>query len=119
MQQIKNLSVFQSDVLSRGVEAVLPINLNDSWLEHLLDQAELFVAQDKNAKPAEVIAAISTILLYRADNKPISCDLSELIKYVHLYAIELTIEAMNRSCDKEIIRPTLQNILTDREIAYR
>ncbi|WP_331344646.1 hypothetical protein [Cellvibrio sp. UBA7661] len=116
MEQAKNLSKFKEEVLSNGVNAVLPENLSDSWLEYLVDQAEQFIAKDKNAKPSAVVAAIMTILLFRNNYTELSIELSELSKYIHLYALELSIEAINRSSDRNIGRPTLENILTNREI---
>jgi hypothetical protein len=113
------LARFNNEVLSYGPAAVLPQNLNDTWLkllqqkadEHLDSQFEL----DECLRPigdADPLLATCVIELVRyQEGTIVELSNDELLDKVTLFAVTLTMETARRESSFDVDPPSLENIL--------
>ncbi len=109
---------FKSEVLDRGPEACLPSNLPDKWLLYLGEQAEkIILDQSEDASMTELMSVIVIILSEkRGYQNPISINIEEIFKLIHIYAAELALEVVSRKSSQKYEPATLANILDDRDV---
>lgn len=122
------LSKFSNEVLSKGPGAVLPQNLSHEWLYTLQNIAEDFLdtnfSLDECQDPQEIADPILSTCVYEildyqhGDTSSISAQ--EMLEKIAIYAISISMEAVNREADIGLDPPNLDNIFSiDRVIAFK
>ena len=122
------LSKFNNEVLSKGPDAVLPQNLSREWLNTLQNIADDFLdvnfSIDECGDPQEVADPILSTCVYEilgyqhGDASSVSTE--EILEKMAIYAVSISMEAMNREADIGLDPPNLDNILSiDRVIAFK
>ena len=121
------LTQFYNEVLSYGLIAVLPQNLNHSWLRRLQKASDDFFDSnfrlDECKDPQDVgdpilSACVLEILKYQhGDNYKI--DPKNMAENVVVYALSILMESVYREADIGLDPPNLDNILSvERIIAH-
>ena len=113
------LARFNNEVLSYGPAAVLPQNLNDSWLKRLQDKADEYLDSqfelDECRQPqgeADPLLTTCVIELVRyQEGTVVELSNEALLDKVTLYALALTMETARRESNFDIRPPSLENIL--------
>jgi len=122
------LSEFNNEVLSKGPSAVLPQNLTDEWLKKLQKSAEDFLdssfSLEECKEPQDVADPILPICVWEILKRQYSdiskVPMKEMIEKMVIYAISITMEAVNRESDIGLDPPNLDNILSiDRIVAFK
>ncbi|MFC1813684.1 hypothetical protein ACFL03_13450 [Thermodesulfobacteriota bacterium] len=122
------LSKFNNEVLSKGPDAVLPQNLSREWLNTLHNIAEDFLdinfSLDECGDLQEIADPILATCVYEivrhqyGDTSSVSTE--EILEKMAIYAISISMEAVNRESDIGLDLPNLDNILSiDRVIAFK
>jgi hypothetical protein len=107
---------FYKEVFMSSVEALLPKNLSDEWLEVLLSQAQCMHDKKNNAHFSLIVSAVLQILSNRSESAKITLTEDELLEYLNSYSMELSLEKINRVTDVRTSSATLETILTNRVI---
>ena len=122
------LSQFNNEVLSYGPTAVLPQNLNSSWIFKLQNAAEEFL--DSNFElheckdPRDVgdpilMTCVYEILAYQA-GEHVEITPDDMAEKMTIYALSIIMEAVQREENIGLKPPNLDNILSmDRIIAFK
>jgi len=113
------LSRFNNEVLSYGPAAVLPQNLNDTWLKQLQDKADEYLDSqfelDECRRPkgdADPLLTTCVIELVRyQEGTIVELSNEDLLDKVTLFALTLTMETARRESKFDITPPSLDNIL--------
>jgi len=113
------LARFNNEVLAYGPTAVLPQNMNDTWLKLLQDKADEFLYSqyelNECRRPqgeADPLLAACVIELARyQDGTVVELSNEELLDKVTLFALALTMETARRESNFDITPPSLENIL--------
>ena len=119
------LSKFANEVLSRGASALLPQNLSSQWLSDIQKMADDFLdvhfesescsGAGDDADPI-LSACVSEILSHQqASVTEISPD--DLIKKITIYAIQITVETIQRQSGIGVEPPSLENIFDSEFLA--
>lgn len=118
------LSKFNNEVLVKGPVAILPQNLNHSWLKKLQQLAEEFLDRnfsvDECQDPQDIADPLLSVCVYEilrhhhVDINKVSTD--EMIENMAIYAISIVMEAVNREIDIGLDPPDLDNILSIQRI---
>ncbi len=114
MKNSSQLSRFNEEVLRQGPVACLPSNLSPEWLEVLSQEAEEATSGVDEPQVAELLAAV-LLLLHHINGRSFSVSPVELDRYINYYAVELSIEEINRNTDMQVERATIETIFTDRK----
>lgn len=117
------LERFRHEVMERGADACLPRNLSDEWLRIVASGAD-FLNDPSLAPEAQgderktiALAGVATLLWAKMSGEPAQVSLSQLVDYMRLYRLELTLEALHRSTALRYEQASVESILTDRDIA--
>ena len=122
------LSRFNNEVLSYGPTAVLPQNLNSSWIKKLQKMADDFL--DSNFALHEckdlrdigdpiLMACVYEVLGFQQRD---SADVSpkEMAEKMAIYSLSILMESVNRESSIGLEPPDLDNVLSmDRIMAYK
>ncbi|MDJ0818689.1 MAG: hypothetical protein QNJ58_20945 [Desulfobacterales bacterium] len=122
------LSQFNNQVLSYGPAAVLPQNLNPTWLERLQKAADEFLDSNFDLHeckdPRDVgdpllMACVYEIVAYQTgETRGLSID--DMAEKLTVYSLSVIMEAVHRDQDIGLEPPDLDNILSmERIIKYK
>ena len=122
------LTQFYNEVLSYGPVAVLPQNLNNSWLQRLQKAADDFLDSnfrlDECKEPKDIgdpvlSACVLEILKYQHGDK-FKIGTKEIAEKVVVYALSVMMESVHRESDIGLSPPNLENVLSvERIVEYR
>ena len=122
------LSQFNNEVLSYGPTAVLPQNLNSSWIMKLQKTADEFLDSNFDLHeckdPRDVgdpilMTCVYEILAYQA-GEHVEITPDDMAEKMTIYALSIIMEAVHREDDIGLEMPNLDNILSmDRIIAFK
>jgi len=122
------LSRFNNEVLSYGPTAVLPQNLNSTWIKKLQKITDDFLdsnfALDECKDPRDIgdpilMACVYEILGFQQRD---SADVSpkEMAEKMAIYSLSILMESVNRESDIRLEPPNLDDILSmDRIMAFK
>ena len=122
------LSQFNNEVLSYGPTAVLPQNLNSTWIKRLQKMADDFLdsnfVQHECKDPRDIgdpilMACIYEISSYQQED---SAGLSpkDMAEKMAIYSLSILMESVNRDSNIGLEPPDLNNVLSmDRIIAFK
>lgn len=120
---------FNKEVIAKGKESTLPVNLNNEWLEvislsldEILDDTEEDSDELKSTYMALVLQAVLHILMAKEsqDTSDYSFEISTetLFKYFQEYRIEIALESIRRNTEIKSNPATIETIFTNREIGF-
>ena len=122
------LSQFNNEVLSYGPTAVLPQNLNSSWMMKLQNVAEEFLDSNFDLHeckdPRDVgdpilMACVYEIIAFQSGDH-VDIAPHEMAEKMTVYALSIIMEAVNREENIQLEPPNLDNIFSiDRIIAFK
>ena len=105
---------FIKEVVSKGVEGLLPQNLTQEWLDILLEEANHLEPDSDQDFPKNLFLAVIKILFHhKGYPDKIEVTDEELFEYIEKYTIALAGEDIARKTDIDIEPPTLNNVLSD------
>lgn len=119
---------FNEEVIKKGPESTLPVNLSDEWLDILETGLEKILESEEELKESEklymsiALLAISHILIAKnsdeEEKNELNIPMEQLFKYFQDYMIELAIESMSRKTEVKGTPATIQTIFTERRIEF-
>jgi hypothetical protein len=117
------LSQYHAEVLSQGVEALLPQHLPDRWLDHLLAEGNAYLDQQESVSMSTLLLTVLALVDYHqggasAASGVITLPLRELNEYLTVYVLCLGIEKVSRRTDIIGEAPMLEAIF-DRDRVVR
>ncbi len=122
------LSRFNNEVLSYGPTAVLPQNLNNSWMKHLQKIADDFLdsnfSLDECKDPREIgdpilMACVYEIVSYQ-QGQGVEIAPKEMAEKMAIYSLSILMESVNRESHIGLEPPNLDNVLSmERIIAFK
>ena len=122
------LSQFNNQVLSYGPTAVLPQNLNSTWIMKLQKAADEFLDSNFDLHECKdprdigdpvLMACVYEIIAYQA-GEHVDVTPEDMAEKITIYAISIIMEAVHREDDIGLEMPNLDNILSmDRIIAFK
>ena len=122
------LSRFNKEVLSYGPTAVLPQNLNSSWIKKLVKIADDFLDSNFSLHeckdPQEVgdpilMSCVYEILGFQQGNS-VEVSPREMAEKMVIYSLSIMMESVNRESDIGLDPPDLNNILSmERIMAFK
>ena len=122
------LTQFHNEVLSNGPVAVLPQNLNSSWLQSLQKVADDFLNSnfrlDECKVPEDIAdpilsACVLEILKHQHGDK-YEISPKEMAEKLVVYTLSIMMESVNRESDIGFTPPNLDNIMSlERVIEYK
>ena len=65
MESEDKLSRYHAEVLSRGVEALLPQHLPDRWLDHLLEEGTAYLNQEESVSISTLLVTVLALVDYQ------------------------------------------------------
>ena len=124
MDATGKLNQYHAEVLSQGIETLLPQNLPDHWLDHLLVEGTAYLAQQESVSISTLLLTVLALVDYQrgdasASSGAITLPLQELNDYLTIYVLCLGIEKVSRSTNISGEVPTLENIFdSDRVVQF-
>lgn len=124
MDAADKLSQYHAEVLSRGVEALLPQHLPDRWLDQLLAEGNAYLDQQESVSMSTLLLTVLALVDYHqggasASSGVITVPLHELNEYLTVYVLCLGIEKVSRRTNITGEAPTLETIFDgDREVRF-
>jgi regulator of replication initiation timing len=129
MNRSKISQSFNTEVLYCDIEAVLPCNLSNKWLKHLLNQAKTIRTAHHNSQTDELLSAISQILFHKdlysealhllnfqySERRPKIED-TMFFEYITQFEKELILEDARRGSEIDIAPASIETIFSDRNI---
>ena len=122
------LSRFNNEVLSNGPTAVLPQNLNNTWMRNLQKIADDFLDSNFSLHeckdPQDVgnpvlMACVYEILGFQQGDR-VDVSPKEMAEKMAIYSLTILMESVNRESDIGLEPPDLDNILSmERIMAFR
>ena len=122
------LSRFNNEVLSYGPTAVLPQNLNSTWMKNLQKIADDFLDSNFSLHeckdPRDVgdpilMACVYEILSFQQDGR-VDVSPKEMAEKMAIYSLSILMESVNRESDIGLEPPNLDNVLSmERIIAFK
>ena len=122
------LSRFNNEVLSYGPTAVLPQNLNSTWMNKLQKMADDFLdsnfALHECKDPSEIGDPVLMTCVYEITGfqQKDSADVSpkDMAEKMAIYSLSILMESVNRESDIGLEPPDLDNILSmERIMAFK
>lgn len=114
---IHQFDSFSEQVLSKGVEAVLPRNLSDDWLHYLVTQVNKYRCDEDDADTMSIIAAVELIIEAKRGLSLQQLSDDEFEAYTSEYGTELLLQMVHRNTEFRISSASIDNILSGREVA--
>ena len=114
------LSRFNNEVLSYGPTAVLPQNLNHTWMHNLQKIADDFLDSNFSLHeckdPRDVgdpilMACVYEILSFQQDGR-VDVSPKEMAEKMAIYSLSILMESVNRESDIGLEPPNLDNVLS-------
>ena len=122
------LSRFNNEVLSYGPTAVLPQNLNSTWMKKLQKIADDFLDSNFSLHeckdPRDVgdpilMACVYEILSYQQEER-VEISPKEMAEKMAIYCLSILMESVHRESNIGLDPPTLDNVLSmERIIAFK
>ena len=122
------LSRFNNEVLSYGPTAVLPQNLNISWIKNLQKIADDFLDSNfslheckdpRDVGDPVLMACVYEIVGFQQDDN-LEVSPKELAEKMAIYSLSILMESVNRESNIGLEPPDLNNILSmERIIAFK
>ena len=122
------LSRFNNEVLSYGPTAVLPQNLNSSWIKNLQKMADDFLDSNfslhecKDARDIGdpiLMACVYEILSFQQGDR-VDVSPKEMAEKMAIYSLAILMESVNRESNIGMEPPDLDNVLSmDRILAFK
>jgi len=122
------LSRFNNEVLSFGPTAVLPQNLNSTWIKILQKMADDFLdsnfVQHECKEPRDsgnpiLMACVYEILSYQQEDSA-GLSLKDMAEKMAIYSLSILMESVNRESNIGLEPPDLNNVLSmDRIIGFK
>ena len=122
------LSQFNNEVLSYGPTAVLPQNLNSTWINKLQKMADDFLdsnfALHECKDPSEIgdpvlMACVYEILGFQQGDR-VDVSPKDMAEKMAIYSLSILMESVNRESDIGLEPPDLDNILSmERIMAFK
>jgi len=122
------LSRFNNEVLSYGPTAVLPQNLNSTWIKRLQKMADDFLdsnfVQHECKEPSDIgdpilMACVYEILSYQQEDSA-GLSAKDLAEKMAIYSLSILMESVDRESHIGLEPPDLNNVLLmDRIIAFK
>jgi len=122
------LSRFNNEVLSYGPTAVLPQNLNSTWIKRLQKMADDFLdsnfVQHECKDPNDIgdpilMACVYEILSYQQEDSA-GLSAKDLAEKMAIYSLSILMESVDRESHIGLEPPDLNNVLLmDRIIAFK
>ena len=122
------LSQFNNEVLSYGPTAVLPQNLNNTWIKKLHKMADDFLDSNFDLHECKdprdigdpvLMACVYEILSFQS-GESVNVTPEEMAEKLTIYALSVIMEAVHREDNIGLKPPNLDNILSmDRIIAFK
>ena len=122
------LSRFNSEVLSYGPTAVLPQNLNHTWMKHLQKIADDFLDSNFSLNECKdprdigdpiLMACVYEIVSYQQGGR-VEIAPQEMAEKMAIYSLSILMESVNRESNIGLDAPTLDNVLSmERIIAFK
>lgn len=114
------LKEFSKKVIKKGAVACLPANLDNLWLDWLVEELS-FLKNDGdlpkyNVPPSCAISAVAKILMHRNRSDELKIKDDELYEKLGEYLIEIELERMSRNTEIKYKPATLDTIFTDRQV---
>lgn len=108
--------LFEEEVLSKGINAVLPRNLKDNWLRYLLTQIHKLDNDENSSDLKSLVAAVLLILEFKSEQTKKDLSDDQLREFVSQYCTELQLEAVHRNTEFNISAATKDNIFSNRYV---
>lgn len=114
------LSRFNNEVLSYGPTAVLPQNLNHTWMKNLQKIADDFLDSNFSLHeckdPRDVgdpilMACVYEILSFQQEGR-VEVSPKEMAEKMAIYSLSILMESVNRESDIGLEPPNLDNVLS-------
>ena len=122
------LSRFNNEVLSYGPTAVLPQNLNGTWMKNLQKIADDFLDSNFSLHeckdPRDVgdpilMACVYEILSFQQERR-VEVSPKEMAEKMAIYSLSILMESVNRESNIGLDPPNLDNVLSmERIIAFK
>jgi len=122
------LSRFNNEVLSYGPTAVLPQNLNISWIKNLQKIADDFLDSNfslheckdpRDVGDPVLMACVYEIVGFQQDDN-LEVSPKELAEKMAIYSLSILMESVNRESNIGLEPPDLNNVLSmERIIAFK
>ncbi|GAB6094742.1 hypothetical protein JCM14469_09940 [Desulfatiferula olefinivorans] len=121
------LNQFIDDVISKGADAVLPQNLDQTWLDLIYVAAKNFLTiavtaggeidEDQVLSDANSMMMLSSIVEiaqeqsgYQPSDQPFDIPEDLMFEYISCYAMAVILESVDRESDLGLDKPTVSNI---------
>lgn len=113
----KNFDSFTKELLQRGPEALLPRNLDERWLNFLLEISYAIKEDVQTVEDMKYMCAAVLLLLQSSTNfREICLSAEELDAFILQYCTELQLEALDRYSDFTISPATLKTVFKNRKV---
>ena len=122
------LSRFNNEVLSYGPTAVLPQNLNSTWINNLQKIADDFLDSNFSLHECKdprdigdpiLMACVYEILSFQQGDR-VDVSPKDLAEKMAIYSLSVLMESVNRESDIGLEPPDLDNVLSmDRIMAFK
>jgi hypothetical protein len=122
------LSRFNNEVLSYGPTAVLPQNLNNTWMRNLQKIADDFLDSNFSLQECKdprdigdpvLMACVYEILSFQHGDR-VDVSPKDLAEKMAIYSLSILMESVNRESDIGLEPPNLDNVLSmERIMAFK
>ena len=122
------LSRFNNEVLSYGPTAVLPQNLNSTWINNLQKIADDFLDSNFSLHECKdprdigdpiLMACVYEVLSFQQGDR-VDVSPKDLAEKMAIYSLSVLMESVNRESDIGLEPPDLDNVLSmDRIMAFK
>lgn len=122
------LSRFNNEVLSYGPTAVLPQNLNSTWMKNLQKIADDYLDSNFSLHECKdprdigdpiLMACVYEILSYQQGER-VEISPQEMAENMAIYSLSILMESVNRESNIGLDPPSLDNVLSmERIIAFK
>ena len=106
--------LFEKEVLSAGPAACLPANLEQKWLDVLVEQSDNASSESGDARMTELVTAVIRLLAHRQGrpNDEVRVTENDAIEHIDQYCFELLMEKACREIGMTPEPATLDTIFT-------